>query len=87
MGRWVLRAHVDDHGLVRAELDVHVTGVEHETLRQAQAGALLDGQLLRARLVQVLQLLEALGGLGHELLVGHRGPGASLNCTGTRPTE
>ena len=36
MGRRVLRAHVDDHRLVFAELDVYVARVEHGPLRQAE---------------------------------------------------
>ena len=87
MGRGVLRTHVDDHRLVLAELDVDVARVEHRSLGQAQERALLDRERDRVGLLALVQLLETFGGLRLELLVGHRGPGASLNCTGTRPTE
>ncbi len=87
MGRRVLGPHVDDHRLVLAELDVNVAGIEHGSLRQAEDRALLDRQLDRVGLVALVQLLTSFGGLRPELLVGQRGPGASLNCTGTRPTE
>ena len=87
MGRGVLRAHVDDHRLVLAELDVDVARVEHRSLRQAEGRALLDRERDRVGLVALVQLLETFGGLRLELLAGQRGPGACLNCTGTRPTE
>jgi hypothetical protein len=87
VGGRVLGAHVDDHRLVLAELDVDVARVEHGPLGQPQERPLLDRKLGWARLVALAQLLAAFGGFRLEILVGQRGPGASLNCTGTRPTE
>ena len=48
MGRRVLRAHVDDHGLVVGLLDVDVVGVDDHALGQPQDGARLAAQLVRA---------------------------------------
>ena len=62
---------------------------------EAQHRPDLATQLTRRRRGATLQLLGSLGGLGRERLdslgrayrqITHRGPGASLNCTGTRPT-
>ena len=80
--RGVLRAHVDDHRVVVAPFDVDVVGVDEVPLGQPEDGADLPAQLSRARRAAIEQLLSALGGLRR----AHRGPGASLNCTGTRPT-
>ena len=87
MGRGMLRTHVDDHRLVLAELDVDVARVKHRSLRQAQGRALLYGERDRGGPFALAQLLETFGSLRLELLAGQRGPGACLNCTGTRPTE
>ena len=121
VGRRVLGAHVDDHGLVVGLLDVDVVGVDHHALGQAQHGTRLAAQLVGLGLLAGEELLGALGrladqaaldagvgglgvgqagnrvgqhrvGVGHAVAgigrrgVAHRGPGAPLNWTGTRPT-
>ena len=70
VGRGVLRAHVDDHRLVVAALEVDVPGVDVVALGQAQHGAHLAAQVGRIGRVAGQQFLGALGGLGpqHGLL-------------------
>ena len=118
MGRRVLRAHVDDHRLVVAPVDVDVARVDVAPLGEPEDGADLAAQLAAPVVRRGLSSWapsevsptkyrrssasrwRALGGLEPEILgaclagtvgpfvafVAHRGPGASLNCTGTRPT-
>ena len=66
-------------------------GVSGEQLLGALGGLGQEVTLLLGLPVLLLGGLEAELGLGRLLLVvlvvvAHRGPGASLNCTGTRPT-
>ena len=94
--RGVTRTHVDDHGFVVIAFDVDVVRVESAPV-DLQNGAQLATKFVSAGLFTTEHLLGALtrfrdekrltlnGANGGRSDVAHRGPGPSLNCTGTRP--
>ena len=89
---WVdgmLRAHVDDHGLVVGPLDVDVRRVDGHALGEPEHGAHLAAQLAGIGLRAPDQLLGALGGLGHRpcrLVAGVGGRGSRPRCRGGSST-
>ena len=74
VGRRVLGPHVDDHGLVFADFDVDVTGIEVDAFGQTEDGALPPAGARPAAVSARAQLLGALDGLGRwrSCRVGHR---------------
>ena len=90
MGARMLRAHVDDHGLIVGGLVEFV--LERLGLGQSQHGAEFAEAFGRGDDVAALEFLCTFGGLGevHGGFVGrghggYRFAGAPLNCTGMRP--